>query len=281
MKADERHQLKQNELAEALGKLRDWNSPSTRYTVLGVVVLLALFGGYKGWRYMQRHTLEQAWQRLTEIESAMRDPDPTKAAGALDNLRTLIRDASNPAVAATARLELARARYDEGLEKPEQRQAAFAEAADLLKQVADNRDSPAELAAAATFGLATTYESLRQLARAGELYDSLVKNPRFKGSPFLLLAMDRQKKLDELATPVEFTPGDPPAPPPPEPVATAPTTMPTTAPTTSPTLPASAPASAPVPASPAAPTPPASQPAPPPASGPAPPAPVAGAGQSP
>ena len=71
---------------------------------------------------------------------------------------------------------------------------------------------PGQLAAAAAFSLATSYESLRQFDDAGRMYQLLVDNERFGGTAFPFVAAGRLETLDELRTPVTFQPGLPPEP---------------------------------------------------------------------
>lgn len=273
MDADKRHQLKQNELAEMLAKLRDWDSPVTRYALLGLVLLLVLVVGWKTWRYTQQHASEQAWQRLDLIKLGMLDSDPDRVASAVNDLRELIRETSDPAIAGNARLHLARFRYDEGFARPEQRQAAFEEAADLLQQVTGNPETPPMIAAAASFALASTYESLRELDKAETLYETLKSEPRFQGSPFVAVAGVRLDTMDDLAKPVAFTSGDPPVP---ESALEIPEFEPTTT-----SAPAEPTTTAPTPGTAPPQTAPTSQPAEPPPDESKPTAPGEGAGQAP
>jgi hypothetical protein len=216
MKADERHQLKQNELAEALGQLRDWNSPTTRYTILVLALVAIAFGAWRAWAYHQRHALEQGWQRLGNIEMALAGKDQAAAAGAVSDLRALIQETSDPGLQGYARLRLARERVQEAFSKPEERQAAFGEAVQILEQIIRGPNTPASLEAAASFALGSTHECLatvepasRQssLDKAAELYQRITQEPRFKGTPYPALAADRLKTMASLKTAIALTPG--------------------------------------------------------------------------
>jgi len=220
MKAEERRELKQNELAEALASLRDWNNPTTRYTLLVLAAIAVGVGAWKAWAYYRLHSLEQGWQRLGNIENVLSaGSDEGAVVGALRDLRDLIQQASDPALSGWARLRLARARVQEGFAKPAERQAAFDEAARLLEEILQGRNTPATLEAAATFALAGTHEcraaldaARRQdeLDKAAALYQRIVGEPRFKGTPYVTLAADRLKNLDDLKVEIVFAPGAPP-----------------------------------------------------------------------
>jgi uncharacterized protein (UPF0147 family) len=221
MKADERHQLKQNELAEALAQLRDWNSPTTRYTLLVLALVAIAFGAWRVWAYHQRHTLEQGWQRLGTIEMTLSGKDQAAAAGAASELRALIQETSDPGLQGYARLRLARERVQEAFSKPEERQAAFAEAVQILEQIIHGPNTPASLEAAASFALGSTHECLAtvepasrqsQLDKAAELYQKITQEPRFKGTPYPTLAAERLKTMATLLkTAIAFTAGPAPA----------------------------------------------------------------------
>ena len=79
MDADTRHQLKQNELAEALGRLRDWDNPSTRYTLMGLLVIVVLFASWKWFGYTHRRGAEQSWERLANLQTALASADELNA----------------------------------------------------------------------------------------------------------------------------------------------------------------------------------------------------------
>jgi hypothetical protein len=222
MDADKRHQLRTNELADALASLRDLKSPHFIYAGAALAVILIGVAGWLGWRYSQRVTAERDWKRLTDSCADLAGGQADLIAQAQAELRAMIQARTTPVVRGYARLELARSRVTQGMTQPEERQAAFAEAVSLLEELRGDPEVPAQLDAAGTFLLASTHESLRQLDRAKELYRALAEDARYAGSPYQDLAEMRLADVDTLGTPVVFTPGDPPPPPPP---ATQPMTL--------------------------------------------------------
>ena len=222
MDADTRHDLKKNELAEALSQLHNLANPTTRYTLMGLALIVALFIGWKAWGYTRQQAMERASQRLGAIQAVLAGNEADKKVAAVSDLRTLIDDTFHPGVAGAARLLLARVLTDEAVEKPDRRQAALTETVDILQKIISRADTPASIEAAATFALATNCESLAaleasarqsRLSQAAELYEKLKQDPRFKGSPYVDLAAERLQTIDQLKTPIVFTPGQPPAPP--------------------------------------------------------------------
>ena len=222
MDADKRHQLKTNELAEALTKLRDFGGDrQTRIWLAVLAVALIVIVGYRTWGRVQAGRLAHGWQTFAEVGPRVE----TDAAGAAEDLRSLISSAPNRAVAAAARLRLADALRRIAESDPQQADAVLNESVEALAAVVDDdRVSPA-LVAAASYSLGTSYESLRDFDRAAEAYKLVSEDVRFAGSPFVDMAADRLASLDDLRVPVDFEPGLPPT--------AEPAEMPTTAATTS------------------------------------------------
>ena len=218
MDADTRHQLKHNELADMLTRLRDLDNPSTRYTLLFIAAVLAVYVAWSGWSYAHQRSIEQSWQRLGSITAGIGSGNDAAAATALTDLRALIAEDSDPVLGGYARLMLAEHRITEAFEKPEERQAAFTEAKDVLEKTLKTSGTPPMLEAATAYALANTYESLAALNdaeraslldKASALYTRITTEKRFDGSPYFELSQDHLDTMAELATPVVFVPGMP------------------------------------------------------------------------
>lgn len=208
MDAQTRHELKQNELAQALMKLRLIAEKQAGYWVAGLVVVMLAWAGYYIWRTSHRVSIESAWKRLSTVNPA----DPTAAATAQDTLRSLISENVDPHVVAAARLRLGTILADEALREPARREVLLREAIDVLTRVAQDERAPTAIVAPALFKLAAAYESLRDLDRARQTYEQIVHTSRLAGTPFPGLAQARLESLDELARPVAFVAGEPPPP---------------------------------------------------------------------
>ena len=228
MDADTRHQLKSNELAEMLTSLKDLKKPQYLYPGILVLVILVAVVAWYGWRYTQRVAAEQDWQRLERIAAGLGSGDPTAVSGAQSELRALLQENVQPTVRGYARIELARSRIEQGLAEPTERPGAFEEAARVLEETLADPVAPEMQRAEATFLLASAYESLRQFDRAKELYQALMQEPRYAGSPYRGMAEKRLADLDTLSKPIAFLPGEAPPPPPPP----APTTQAVLSPST-------------------------------------------------
>jgi predicted negative regulator of RcsB-dependent stress response len=212
MDAETRHQLKQNELAEAIGRLREMKDPKFMYTVAGILLVAVIYVGWYGWQSSTRHAAEQDWQQLSDVTQRLFSTEPAEARTAQEEMRALIRDTSDPGLGGYARLKLAEAHIQEAFDDAEQRPAGFEEAATLLEEIVANQRTPGMLQAVAKYALATTYESLGRVDDARQQYEELSDAAQFAGSPYQELAVDRLETMDTLATNVTFEPGQPPAP---------------------------------------------------------------------
>jgi hypothetical protein len=201
MDADTRHQLRQNELAEALSKIWDL-SDRRSLTWLGVIVVIALaYAGYKYWGWRQQADLIQAERVLSSLNPA----DPSLGNAPLDQLRRLIAENSDPGLLGRARLLLAQGLEARGLgadgaEKLQQAERVY-------QEILAMPQAPAAVKAPATYRLGILYETRRDFESARKTYTSLSTDSGLAGSPFTKLAEARLESLDELSKPVEFEAG--------------------------------------------------------------------------
>jgi predicted negative regulator of RcsB-dependent stress response len=211
MDAKTRHELKQNELAEALERLRHFDNPTTRWTLLIVAVALALAAAWMLWTYQRAHALEESWQNMALIQSKLSNPDPSTVAVARVDLEALVEDAAQPSVRNYGQLRLACAKIEEAIAQPSQREPLLREAVTLLEKLTTSGNGDPLLEAAARFALGTAYESLREPDRARAQYDALVsREARFAGSPYLERSRTRLENMDEVTAQIQLLPGDPP-----------------------------------------------------------------------
>lgn len=216
MDAEKRHQLKQNELAAVLGKIRDFtNDRPTRYWLVVLLVVAVAVVGYRWWGHLQNRQLASGWSELTEAAPALQGD----LEGAVERLHEVIADTSDNTLAASARIRLATAlrRQSQAQSQADQREELLNESAATLRVVIDDPQTPAALVATAAFSLGTTYESLGEfdqarLDDAAELYRMITTDARFAGNPFTLLAEARLDTIDDLRVTINFVPGMPPQP---------------------------------------------------------------------
>jgi hypothetical protein len=210
MDARTRHELKQNELAEALAQLRNLNDPRLRVGLLVVLGLAVVVAGVLWWRYNQSRTVEQSWKTLYELTADAGGEDVVAAEQAATGLRDLISKGGDPTVMGFAKLQLASVRVQQALMRADQRPAGFQEAVTLLTEIRSAPGTPTPLFAAATFALASALESLHEFDQARTLYTALANEERFAGLLYKSLATERLAGLDDLKAAINFFPGGPP-----------------------------------------------------------------------
>jgi len=212
MDADTRHHLKQNELAEALQRI-DFSDKRLWYWAAAIIIIALLYFGYRIRSWQSGVEQDQQWATLSTINAV----DTTQGDAPLDQLRQLISETADGDLGAIARLNLAQGLWVRGeLGDDARRSEATSELDALLSSGAGSSMTRA----AALFLRAKMYESTREFDKARETYLKLSTDEEFAGIPYRELATQMMESLDELATPVVFTPGIAPPPPPPS---TAPT----------------------------------------------------------
>lgn len=203
MDADTRHQLKQNELAEALARLRDFSDRRTAAWLAVILVIALGYAGYKFWRWQQRVQVVESYQTLASAGTGVVDASLGDAP--LAQLRQLIADNSQPGLVALSRLQLAQGLEARG--QTAETASKLTEAETQYQAILDMPEAPKYIKAAAVFRLGMLYETRREFDRARETYTGLSEDARFAGSPFIELATQRLEQLDRLALPIDFEPG--------------------------------------------------------------------------
>lgn len=207
MDADTRHQLKQNEFAEALGKLRDFSDKRTIGWIVVIILIAVGYAGMKFWNWRSQERLAQNCRAVLAIQTN----DPSLGDAPLAQLRQIISDSSGTEAEALARLKLAEGLQTRGVGADGA--ASLDKAEQEFTNLLNNASASGHIRAIACFRLAALYETKRDFARAEEMYRKLTGESPFAGSPYQELASFRVDMLDELAEPVRFTPGVRPLPP--------------------------------------------------------------------
>lgn len=212
MDTETRHALKQNELADALMRVRmmsDKQMTTWLAVLVGVVVLVV---GWRAWSSYAQASREKAWAAVFAVpvgESDEKNEAPAK-------LREMLAKINDPAYQTAVRMRLGTSLLHIAQTDPAQRDAANAETVDLLKQVIATRGADDELVAAAHYMLATAHENAGRFDEADASYKALQSEERFRTSPYAEMAANKLETLADLRRPLAFTPGSPPPPPAPE-----------------------------------------------------------------
>jgi len=224
MDAETRHQLKQNELAAALMRLRTMDQRTTRIIVI-IAVAIVLVAAWRVTGWVSQRSAEQAWRALAAVDVGGSVP-VAELPAAIAELRSAAND-SHDAVALSARLRLAAALLRQADNDPQVAEANTAEARQIATDLVGQSDLPVTVTGPAYYLLGRIHENAREWDAARQVYETLTES-RFAGSPFQRIAGEKLTTLDELSkVRVELQPGLPPAPPNPELVGPPATVAPT------------------------------------------------------
>jgi hypothetical protein len=228
MDAETRHHLKQNELAQALGKLRSLDT-STVLTLLAVLAVIVFIIGYRAYSSYAAGQTATEWSEMFALNPLA----PETGRADLEQLRQIAQERSDR-LGAVAGMRAASMMLYDALEGSENAADKVSEARQLVSPIVENSaDYPSAIAGPAHFLAARLCETQRDFAAAREHYNTLLTE-RFAGNPLQRRAEANLETLDELQEPVELVAGAPPAPPTPAasppPMVGPPTETPDTAP---------------------------------------------------
>ena len=227
MKADHRHELKTNELADWLFHLPQWTKENLKTIIFVLVVLVAAVGVYS-WRFYSRNVADVREQieftnLLNQLAGGKMQILQAQAQGRdlsfvllqpAKGLETFAQNTKNDSMAALAmikRAEALRAELHYGnVDEPyliAQTNKAKASYAEALEKCSANPS----LAAAAQFGLGLCEEELGNFQEAKQTYRRVAENPDFDGTTAKAAAKQRLETMDDYTQKLVFKPA--PAPP--------------------------------------------------------------------
>jgi hypothetical protein len=210
MKAERRHELRENDLAHALSVARDYLEQHSRQITIFAVVALALFAVVSFAMRSQVAAHEDVWRRKNSLSF----DGPDKGRKAVDSLLTMVGESSDQQFVLDGLLDAGRQALRLAREVPlppdrELNNFARRTFEELLRRFPGN---PLAVGVALA-GLATVAENdflLDHAAvhkdRAEEYLTRLSTDALFNGLPFQRLALDRLKTLSE----IHFQPPQPP-----------------------------------------------------------------------
>lgn len=202
MDAETRHQLKTNELGEALRRLGQLEDPRLLWVLVGVLVVLIGWAGYRYVSQQRQQEVAQAWESVVQYSGpAALDDQATRALG------SIAQDAPNAAVSAAARLRLRLSERSDALDAGDK--AALGGIATELLAMADSSSVPRPFRAAALYAAGVTHEDQGLYDEARAIYRRL-QSDEFGGSPFSEFAQMRIDALEGGVPEVVFKPGMPP-----------------------------------------------------------------------
>lgn len=190
MKAERRHNLKSNELADSLGQLTSFLRQHGSKLLAGLLlVVLALAVGLYLYRSGKQEQ-ERAWQQLVAAVDG-------RAGLRADDLERLAEQAGDKDLAAYAWLQLGDQLLNEYLLVPEIDRTSTAEKVERAsKIVADNYGEQKLIAVRAKINLGILYEDLGRWDSARQIYQELAKDGSLGSLGFKSYLAYRTSNLD-------------------------------------------------------------------------------------
>jgi len=217
MKAERRHELRENDLHHALLQARAYLDEHSKEITIVAVVALLVFGGASFALRARTTAYEDLWRR----KQALSFDGADAGRKSLESLAALSRDASDPEFVLGALLEQGRQalRLTQSVPFPPDRQFNN-DARNAFNQLLERFPNNPLAVGTALTGLATVEENEFLLdhdpAHKNQAREHLTKaagDSRLNGLPFQRIALDRLKKLDDIFVVYVF---EPPPPPPPD-----------------------------------------------------------------
>jgi len=222
MKAQHRHELKTNELAQWLANLPQWTMKNIKLIItLSVILIVAAAAGLIKWYYTQ----EERSQRLVEFTNAVSFLEPTKTRIITDlnrgidtsfnllqlakELKTTAQNTKDKNLCALALIKQAEALRAELHYRPEiiskaELKSQLKDAKAAYNQALENTKDNNTLAAEATLGLGLCEEELGNFENAKKIYRQITNDPKYEATTAAATAAQRLKIMDELKQPVVF-----------------------------------------------------------------------------
>lgn len=222
MKAEHRHELKTNELAQWIASLPEWAKKNSKTIIYISVVVIVVAGGYF-WMIYNKTVLSVRKQlRLTDLISQLSQNKAqiiyaqTQGIDAsyllirtADELQAMTEDAKNEQMAALALIKQAEAlrselHYRLGMFGPQEVVAQIDQAATKYKKAAEKCSANPPLLAMAQLGLGLCAEELGNFEQARQIYNDIVTNTDFEGTVAAVQAKLRLNTMTEYQQEVIF-----------------------------------------------------------------------------
>lgn len=229
MRAEERHKLKTNELAESLSELPDYLRQHGNKILTGVIIILVLVLGFFWWRNAQASAREENIARLNDllaqkmllqglsVQQAQVEKKgdeqnlPYDAANLVSGFKAVAEKAAESPMALIAMKEQAEALRSQLLysSQPitdEQRKTLCTQAEGIYEQMKNGFPNSSQALGIANLGLALLAEEQGNWDKAREIYQQMVADgeTRLAGTMYPVQAQLRLKRIDEISQPIEF-----------------------------------------------------------------------------
>jgi uncharacterized protein YciW len=223
MKAEHRHELKTNELAEWLGNLPQWANQNSK-VIIGLAAAIVVLIGFYAWRTYDKNVIQAGRQEdfTNKLISVSETKGQVASSGLVatdtsyelkrvaDDLKNLSNTTGNSDIAAFALIKQAEALRSDlhyTIETPD--------AAKITEQINNAKDAytlalkkstKPVLKAIAEFGLGLCEEELRNFGQAKQIYQKVTESPEYAGTAIVAAAEIRLKTMSDYQTDITFMP---------------------------------------------------------------------------
>jgi tetratricopeptide (TPR) repeat protein len=227
MKAERRHELTTNELADWVMHFPEWFKENLAAIIVGAVVVTGLIV-YTIFFYSKQGQvldLKQAqisglleqlqWQKQSILRGQAQEGVSNIFLSVAGNLQTAAVETENPLLSALAMIKRAQALRAELYYRPESAKAdvqryQLEQARKTYEQaLAKAKDAP-EIAAMAEYGIALCLESMGDFTGAEELYKKIADQPEYQGCSFQTRAKFRALTMSDYKKKAFFAQAEPP-----------------------------------------------------------------------
>ncbi len=224
MKAEHRHELKTNELAEWLINFPQWAKENST-TIIYVSVFLVVAAGILFWKVYEKKvvasreqleftsSISQISQSKTQIIQAQAQGVDTAYAliQAADNLQNIAQNVKNEQMSALAMIKEAETRrmelhYRFGNISRQDMEAQISRAKDIYTKAIEKSAANPSLIAQAKLGLGLCEEELGNYGQAQQIYSEMTANPEFEGTIAAAQAKQRLLTMFDYQQQIVFKP---------------------------------------------------------------------------
>lgn len=229
MKAEHRHELKTNELADWIIHFPQWARENLRMIIYVSVVVIGVAGAVV-WKYYQKNVVAvNEKQRFTVLVNELRGNKQQSVnlsnqgtdysyvlIQTANKLRDFARGAKDESMAAMALIKSAEAlrtelHYRMGKLSPQSLESQIGKAKAAYTQAAEKAENNPSLKALAVYGQGLCAEELGNFEKAKQIYRRLEEDPAFEGTVARASAMHRLAVMDNYTRKIVFLerPGSP------------------------------------------------------------------------
>ncbi len=224
MKAEHRHELKTNELAQWLADLPQWAKKNLRWIIYGSVVLTLVIASYIYHSYQKnvvstrqevaltRLLAQTAQDKIRILQAQFQGVDISymlvQRANDLENIAKNAKDNNLAASAFIKQAEILRTELHYRLESVSQSDlnTQINRAKQSYNNALEKAAQNPPLAATAKLGLALCDEELGNFEAARKTYDEIAENPQYEGASAASEAEFRLRTMDNFAKKLVFNP---------------------------------------------------------------------------